>query len=105
MTGIPGRRGSVVCCMLMWQSVVACFELLSGCSFRVTTEARQFLGKVMPWLRWLGAGSSPRNPGFNRRAVDVVFVVDGVASVQLFHAVLQFPLSVSSCLCSTLVSY
>lgn len=24
---------SVVCCMLMWQSVVACFELLSGCSF------------------------------------------------------------------------
>jgi hypothetical protein len=45
---------------------------------------------VVPWLRRLVAGLSPRRPGFDPLSVHVVFVVDKVALGQAFLRVLRF---------------
>jgi len=51
--------------------------------------------QVLPWLRSLVTGHSPRRPGFDNRTVHVTFVVDEVPRRKNFLPVLQFsPVSI-----------
>jgi hypothetical protein len=54
-------------------------------------NSKKTLSKVVPWLRWLVAGISPRRPG----SIHVGFVVDKVALGQVFSEFFGFPLSIS----------
>ena len=45
---------------------------------------------VVPSLRWLVAGLSPRGPGFNPKSVHVGFVVDKMALGQVSPLILRF---------------
>jgi len=45
---------------------------------------------VVPWVRRLVAGLSPRRPGFASGSIHVGFVVDSVAQGQFFLRVLRF---------------
>jgi hypothetical protein len=55
---------------------------------------------VMPWLRRLVSGLSPRKLGFNLRPVDVGFVVEKVALVHAFFDYFGFVMPVSFHQCS-----
>jgi hypothetical protein len=57
----------------------------------------------MPWLWQLVTGLSPQRLSFNPRLYCARFVVDEVATVQVFLRVLQFSPSVPFCGCSTLI--
>jgi hypothetical protein len=48
------------------------------------------LRRVVPWLRSLVAGLSPRRPGFAPGSIHVGCVVDKVALRQVFLRVLRF---------------
>jgi hypothetical protein len=58
------------------------------------------LAVVVPWLRRLVAGLSPRRSGFDPGSVHLGFLVDKVALGQVFPEYFGFPLSISFHRCS-----
>jgi hypothetical protein len=48
------------------------------------------VNEVVPWLRRLVTGLSPRRPGFDPGSVHVGFVVNKVALGQVFPRVIRF---------------
>jgi hypothetical protein len=64
------------------------------------------VGMIVPWLRRLVAGLSPRRPGFTAVSVHVEFVVDEVALGQIFLRVHRVPsVNIIPLWLSTLISH